>query len=410
MPSLNLNNNLYPQMAPLGYDEVYDKLVVGTARDKFRDEFFSLDPAVWETVQTGAGMTVSVAGATSGSRYLNIASGTTINSETILQTRGSFLLPSKLAVGLSMSQRIANTEVYVELVGVNAAGVVETDSTFASPNVNNALNAVGFKFDSTNANNAIYTTRGFGTSELVSAPLGFSNTAATGTGPNFLAQSIFEISADIEEVFYAGRSIDSHNTQLNAVKRTQNTPDPTKRYKVRLRVKNLGTAPASSTDVRFHFVRVLDSARLTVDFSKLVGRSGLADALPVAISGNPVINTFPSVPTVTTINSAATTNATAVSGTAATLTGLYATNIGATAAFVKLYNKATAPTVGTDVPVAIIVVPAAVSGIPGVAQFNIGPNGYRFATGVGLAITGAMADTDTTAVAAGQVKVILSRV
>jgi hypothetical protein len=57
----------------------------------------------------------------------------------------------------------------------------------------------------------------------------------------------------------------------------------------------------------------------------------------------------------------------------------------------------------------IIPVPAAVAGVPGVATLPVGFNGFRFALGLGLAITGAVADNDTTAVAAGQVKVILSR-
>ena len=91
------------------------------------------------------------------------------------------------------------------------------------------------------------------------------------------------------------------------------------------------------------------------------------------------------------------------------MTAFYATNTGATAAFVKLYNKATAPTVGTDVPEMIIPVPAAVSGVPGAAELRPGFIAYRFALGLGIAITGGAADTDTTAVAAGQVKVKLSR-
>jgi hypothetical protein len=91
------------------------------------------------------------------------------------------------------------------------------------------------------------------------------------------------------------------------------------------------------------------------------------------------------------------------------LHAFYATNIGATPAFVKLYNKATAPTVGTDVPAMIIPVPAAVAGVPGTATLPIGTNGFRFALGLGIAITGGVADSDTTAVLAGQVKVMLSR-
>jgi hypothetical protein len=57
----------------------------------------------------------------------------------------------------------------------------------------------------------------------------------------------------------------------------------------------------------------------------------------------------------------------------------------------------------------LIPVPAAVGGVPGIVQISPGFNGYRFALGLGLAITGGAADSDTTAVAAGQVKVILSR-
>ena len=69
----------------------------------------------------------------------------------------------------------------------------------------------------------------------------------------------------------------------------------------------------------------------------------------------------------------------------------------------------TAPTVGTDVPEMIIAVPPLASGVPGVATFPIGFNGLKFNLGLGLAITGGSADTDTTVVAAGQVKIKLSR-
>ena len=108
-------------------------------------------------------------------------------------------------------------------------------------------------------------------------------------------------------------------------------------------------------------------------------------------------------------------NSTADTNGALVLTGtsgvqaFYATNEGASVAYVKLYNKATAPTVGTDVPEMTIPVPAAVGGVPGVANPVIGFQGFRFALGLGIAITGAAAHTDTTAVAAGQVKVKLSR-
>jgi hypothetical protein len=272
-----------------GYDEVFDKLLVGTARDKLRDEFFTFDTTnTWELIQTGAGQTVTVAGAANGARYLNVATGVTINSETIILSRDSFKLPVKLAFALSMSQRIANQEVFVEIVGVNATtGVVETDATFPSTNLNNASNAASLKFDGTVVTTASHLSRGFAVSELIGAGTVFtgSTTAATGTCPNFIPASIYEINADMEEVVWNTRAVDSLAAVQVAVKRTQTLPDPGKDYKVRIRIRNLGTAPASTTDVRLHFVRVLDTTRFTVDFARHMGRTAdVADSLPVAVT------------------------------------------------------------------------------------------------------------------------------
>lgn len=57
----------------------------------------------------------------------------------------------------------------------------------------------------------------------------------------------------------------------------------------------------------------------------------------------------------------------------------------------------------------IIPVPAAVSGVPGVAAIPIGFIGFRFALGLGIAITRNAIFSDTTAIGAGEVKVKLSR-
>jgi hypothetical protein len=124
----------------------------------------------------------------------------------------------------------------------------------------------------------------------------------------------------------------------------------------------------------------------------------------VTTAGTPAAPATPLI-----INSAASTNGQLVLTGTSGLQALFASNTGAGAAYVKLYNKATAPTVGTDTPAMIITVPAAVAGVPGEKEITPGFNGYRFALGLGLAITGGAADSDTTAVAAGQVKVILSR-
>jgi hypothetical protein len=72
-------------------------------------------------------------------------------------------------------------------------------------------------------------------------------------------------------------------------------------------------------------------------------------------------------------------------------------NTTASAIYVKFYDKATAPVPGTDTPAFTVQVPANGSAIipAGVAK--------PFLTGVGYGITGAAADSDTTAVTAGSV-------
>ena len=181
------------------------------------------------------------------------------------------------------------------------------------------------------------------------------------------------------------------------------------------------------TCLRLSYVRVFDYERQRVEM--LNRPSGdIAGGAPVVVQNSPAVTvssgtvtTVSTVTAVTTagtpaapatpliINSAASTNGQLVLTGTSGLQALFATNTGAGAAYVKLYNKATAPTVGTDTPAMIITVPAAAAGVPGSVEITPGFNGYRFALGLGLAITGGAADSDTTAVTAGQVKVILSR-
>lgn len=108
-------------------------------------------------------------------------------------------------------------------------------------------------------------------------------------------------------------------------------------------------------------------------------------------------------PTASTLNSAATTNATSVKNAAGNLYSIAASNVNAAARFLKIYNKASAPTVGTDVPV--LVIPIAASAV---VNINFGTYGLRLGTGIALAITGAAADNDTTAIGAADVKVCTS--
>lgn len=123
------------------------------------------------------------------------------------------------------------------------------------------------------------------------------------------------------------------------------------------------------------------------------------------VTVNPVVPATPYF-----VNSAASTNGALIIAGTSGLQAFYATNEGASVAYVKLYNKATAPTVGTDVPEMTIPIPAAVGGVPGVSPpLPFGFSGFRFALGLGIAITRNAVFSDTTAVGAGEVKVKLSR-
>ena len=102
------------------------------------------------------------------------------------------------------------------------------------------------------------------------------------------------------------------------------------------------------------------------------------------------------------VSAAGTTNATLVNGG---YTKLHAVNLvcaSAAAKFLKIYDKASAPTVGTDTPVATFqLVPTAVNG--GLTSINLNESPIHLRSGLAYALTGALADNDTTALTAADV-------
>lgn len=100
--------------------------------------------------------------------------------------------------------------------------------------------------------------------------------------------------------------------------------------------------------------------------------------------------------------SGASTNATSVKASAGQLYALYVSNINASPRYLKLYNKASSPTVGSDTPVLTFLIPGNTSGAAGCFEFS---NGIAFGTGIALAITTGVADADTGAVAANELVV-----
>lgn len=118
----------------------------------------------------------------------------------------------------------------------------------------------------------------------------------------------------------------------------------------------------------------------------------LAVAMAVALSGGYLTNRK---------LSGASTNSTNVKGTFGQVYGWYLYNLNAAVRYLKLYNKAAAPTVGTDTPTHTIPIPPG-----GGANIEIA-GGLEFTLGIGFGITTGIADNDTGAVAANDVIVNL---
>lgn len=101
--------------------------------------------------------------------------------------------------------------------------------------------------------------------------------------------------------------------------------------------------------------------------------------------------------------STADTNAAVIKGSAGQLCLASASNVNAAVRYLKLYNKATAPTVGTDVPVFTIAIPGATTG--GLSPTFQPAVCVEFATGISMALTTEATDAGSTGVAASEIVV-----
>jgi hypothetical protein len=102
--------------------------------------------------------------------------------------------------------------------------------------------------------------------------------------------------------------------------------------------------------------------------------------------------------------SLASTNANIVKASKGNLSSIIAIGLTSDVRYLKLYDKATAPTVGTDVPVLTIPIPANTQGAGLAISLK---DSVEFDLGIGIAITSGSADNDTGAIGAGDVIVNL---
>lgn len=330
-------------------------------------------PTDWNLLTLGSGQTVTVA-----SSVMTIAAGTTASAETIVRCTQPIRVKFYVRFVVSLSQRIANQNIYLEVK--NAAG-----NTFAR-----------YDFNGTTAT----------TGQAQTGNAGTNNTATSATIPTTANYATFDIYADTNDVVFSSVASNSNAVKSGIVSFDRNILDPNEDYYVQVRVTNGGTSPASNTNVNIDAVVIQDLTGVKVDLIRGDGTAALANSAPVQVLTMPTTNvvTNPSTSAGASTHyhliSAATTNATSVKATAGTMNNLEVSNAGASARYLKIYNKASAPTVGTDTPIKTILVPVGRT----VTQ-SFGPAGARCSTGIALAITGGIAVADTTAIGASEVAV-----
>lgn len=136
-----------------------------------------------------------------------------------------------------------------------------------------------------------------------------------------------------------------------------------------------------------HFLQTRNGAELAVSGD---------DPLPVTPAASAVTGGIPNVSRLP--SAAATTNPTLVAAGQHQVYYIIGYNAATTIRYLKLYNKATQPVVGTDTPVLTIPIPAG----GGIAlDIHLGLN--LFPLGLGYGLTQAPADNDATALVAGDI-------
>lgn len=406
-----------------------------------------VDTSYATLVKVGANQTVS-----QSAGNLVMTTGTTATAESIVRSAQSFIGAFTTRTHVQLSQRIANQQFYVEMVDVIGDGLAITIASATSATVTIPSNP----FTSANVGQGMYLGAYTGTGVLVPgryviASVSGDNVTFTVAGATAGSGTVSAFGWNYHHVMYDATTATNtkYDTQRNGwnsgdttvtistaaspghvgnmtsvgavahfsdhvgnsnigleitrrASRTRNTPAYTTPLYLQIRAVNLGTAPASTTTLTVGFASIDNYSPQSVVVDQIAPQSAHS-GLPVE-----VLNTTTVAGTVTgnwgtpysasaySLVTAATTNAASVKASAGSLTEITVSNVTATAAYVKLYNKASAPTVGTDVPVLTLSAPANTT-----VTFQFGTHGKRFTTGIASAVTAGIAATDTAVTVVG---------
>jgi hypothetical protein len=341
---------------------------------------------------------------------LTVSMNTTLGAERWYLSNQVFGGKEDILVILSRSQALTANSCFIGLCEVDPVTLVPLlNPNFAADGNGSGefTNRAGCEFGLTVTTTA-YQAETIGDSSAAKA-IGVTGVAASA----MTTTQEYLIEIDSRDTIVSSAAVDSVAAKAPGASRvsSQNANDK-KLYKLVMRFKNV-TAPGSNTSFVIQRILVSDNYEIRTQISTAEGDSIGAKALGVNLLGTPAVGTTMGAvvlnaqtnigpATYHTLISAATTNATLVKGSSGNVSGGIITNTVATTRFLKLYNKATAPVPGTDVP--IFNIPLAQNVNFSLGDFG-GAYGCRFNLGIGYAITASQASNDATAIAAGDVQV-----
>lgn len=376
--------------------------MVGTTMSKWAADFNNtgsdLDLSKWDIARQ-TNMTLSTAGG-----LLNITTGVVPNAELLLLGDVVATIPANLSIVMQRSNTtIAAANNYLRF------GYLEVDPVTLLPVPHATLpgdfrNRVAF---------------GQGRAAAVDTVANWFLEAIANNGSiRQLATASLSSSATLIDTSLEVRPDDVHFTNRGAdgtgslsgsgLRLSTVVPDPNKLYRPFVWVLN-GPAPAAGSSIVLTIWRMLsmDIQEMQAEIGGGRGNAVASQSLPVTIAGGAV--TVGNATASASNNNgalaigiaAATTNVRTLKASAGKIVGGHLANFTGTWKFLKLYNKATAPIPGTDTPVYTIPIPPN-------AEVQIGAifdqYGLYFGAGIGMAITGAVADLDTTVTAVGDVQ------
>ncbi len=390
--------------------------------------------AAFTQAAIGSGVSTGMSYAQAASN-LTVTMGTTSGADLWFLSRQTFAASENITFTFQKSQAIAANSLFVGLVEVDpATGVPLLNPNAASEFTNRGGVELGATTSTTTAS-------AIALGDSSPTPASVAQTAfASFTG----TLQEWEVEVASEDVIVSQSTVDNAaGKNANVARASSQCPNDNRVYKLLMRFKNV-SAPASSTTLTMGRIiaECKQSMRVVVDSgngdqtyqkaiaTNVVGTVSVSyPTTPyVYISGTPAVSLNAGasvvggvVPTASAtvggafstlkLLSAATTNATSAKASAGRLYGGQIANFSTSPRYLKLYNKASAPTVGTDSPALTIVLPGAASASTPVTvsinQALTGDLGVLFTTGIAFAVTGAVADSDTTAIAAGDVLVNL---